>query len=91
MTPTDRPLVISVPEPRTLDLIFTPDQRAVLFQTYEVVETTPEDFAALPDAVLNRAKYIIGQPAISEQVFAKMTALRCVLNVESNLINNMPY
>ncbi|TIU39796.1 MAG: hydroxyacid dehydrogenase, partial [Mesorhizobium sp.] len=42
------PLVISVPEPRTLDLIFTPPQLARLRSHYRIVETTPEGVSALP-------------------------------------------
>lgn len=91
MIPQSRPLAISVPEPRTLDLIFTPAQKQKLFETYEIVETEADHFAALPDEVLARASYIIGQPPISDETLAKLTNLRCVLNVESNLINNMPY
>lgn len=91
MNSQTKPLVISVPEPRTLDLIFTPAQKQKLFDSYEVVETAPDRFALLGDAVLARAVYVIGQPPISDQTLAKLASLRCVLNVESNLINNMPY
>lgn len=91
MTDHNRPLAISVPEPRTLDLIFTPAQKQKLFADYEIVETEPDQFASLPDDVLARARYIIGQPTISDESLAKLASLRCVLNVESNLINNMPY
>ncbi|MBB4053346.1 phosphoglycerate dehydrogenase-like enzyme [Devosia subaequoris] len=91
MTGQSKPLVISVPEPRTLDLIFTPGQKQVLFDRYEVVETGASGVAALPNHILARAKYILGQPPISEQTLEKLGQLRCVLNVESNLIDNMPY
>ncbi|CCV15285.1 hydroxyacid dehydrogenase [Mesorhizobium sp. STM 4661] len=85
------PLVISAPEPRTLDLIFTPPQLARFRAKYRIVETTPEDVAALPADVLAEARYIVGQPPIAPEVLERMKALRCVFNVESNLINNMPY
>lgn len=91
MNSQTRPLVISVPHPRTLDLIFTPAQKQNLLDRYEVTEVEPETFADLPDEVLARTRYIIGQPPISDDTLAKLTSLRCVLNVESNLINNMPY
>jgi phosphoglycerate dehydrogenase-like enzyme len=86
-----KPIVISAPAPRTLDLIFTLERKRALFDTYEIVETDAGDLATLPDDVLAQARYIIGQPAISEQTLGKLAQLRCVLNVESNLINNMPY
>lgn len=87
----EKPLAISVPEPRTLDLIFTPEARSLLHGRYEIVEADPEDVAGLGDPVLSRARYIIGQPPLSEETLARMPALKAVLNVESNLINNMPY
>lgn len=86
-----KPLVISAPLPRSLDLIFTPAARARLHADYEVLETTEAALPALPAGVLARARYILGQPAVSEAVLAQMAGLRAVLNVESNLIDNMPY
>ena len=86
-----KPLVISCPEPRTLDLIFSPEQLALLRDKYRIVETTDAAFASLPQDVLSEARYIIGQPPISPETLAGMTSLRCVANVETNLLNNMPY
>ncbi|WP_256753787.1 hydroxyacid dehydrogenase [Mesorhizobium sp. Mes31] len=85
------PLVISAPEPRTLDLIFTPDQLARFRAKYRIVETTPDGVAKLPADVLAEARYIVGQPPITPETLASMKALRCVFNVETNLLNNMPY
>jgi phosphoglycerate dehydrogenase-like enzyme len=85
------PLVISAPEPRTLDLIFTPPQLALFRKKYRIVETTPEGVAKLPPDVLAEARYIVGQPPITSEALQKMTALRCIFNVETNLLNNMPY
>jgi len=86
-----RPLVISAPEPRSLDLIFTPGQRAALNARYRLVEAGAEEVARLPDAVLAQARYIIGQPPLDEAALARMISLRCIFNVESNLFLNMPY
>lgn len=91
MTDESLPLVISAPEPRTLDLIFTPAAQAELRRTYRLVEADPEDIAGLGDAVLGEARYIIGQPPLSAETLARMPNLRAILNVESNLLNNMPY
>ncbi|CAH2397541.1 hydroxyacid dehydrogenase [Mesorhizobium ventifaucium] len=85
------PLVISAPEPRTLDLIFTPEALARFRARYRIVETSPEGVVGLPHDVLAEARYIVGQPPIAPETLERMTALRCVFNVESNLINNMPY
>jgi phosphoglycerate dehydrogenase-like enzyme len=86
-----RPLVISAPEPRSLDLIFRPDALARLRRDYEIVETTAPAVAALPADVLARARYIIGQPPISAETLDRLAGLRCVFNVETNLVDNMPY
>ncbi|RRI07118.1 hydroxyacid dehydrogenase [Mesorhizobium tamadayense] len=85
------PLVISAPEPRTLGLIFTPRQLNVFRRKYRIVETTPEGVSELPTDVLAEARYIVGQPPIAPETLEKLTSLRCVFNVETNLINNMPY
>ncbi|SIQ74584.1 Phosphoglycerate dehydrogenase [Rhizobium sp. RU20A] len=91
MTHAVRPLVISAPEPRTLDLIFTPEARKALHANYNVLEVAAEAVAGLDPAVLARVRYIIGQPPLDHTALDAMTSLRCILNVESNLINNMPY
>jgi phosphoglycerate dehydrogenase-like enzyme len=91
MTKSERPLAISAPEPRTLELIFTEQALAELHEKYEIVEADPENIAGLGDEVLGKARYIIGQPPLSAGTLARMPQLRCVLNVESNLLNNMPY
>jgi phosphoglycerate dehydrogenase-like enzyme len=91
MTTDTRPLILSCPLPRSLPLIFAPDRLADLRARYRIVETTDEDLPALPDSLLADARYIIGQPPLSEAVLARLTSLRCIFNVESNLLNNMPY
>lgn len=91
MSETERPLAISAPDPRTLDLIFTRDALERLRSKYEIVEADPENIAGLGNAVLGRARYIIGQPPLSRETLDRMPQLRCILNVESNLMNNMPY
>lgn len=88
---SDRPLVISAPAPRTLDLIFTPDALERLHRRYRVIEADPENIAGLGSAVLSEVRYIVGQPPLSAETLERMPQLRAVLNVESNLIDNMPY
>ena len=90
MTDT-RPLILSCPLPRTLPLIFAPDRLADLRARYRIIETTDADLPALPDAVLAEARYIVGQPPLDHATLARLASLRCIFNVESNLINNMPY
>ena len=88
---TDKPLVISAPEPRTLELIFTPEARARLDAGYEVVKADPEAIGALDARLLANARYILGQPPLSRATVEAMPEVRCVFNVEGNLLDNMPY
>lgn len=91
MPHSDRPLVLAAPHPRTIDLIFGAPQRTVLFDRYDVQEVDPDELDRLPDEILGKTRYILGQPPISLKTLRKMERLKCVLNVEGNLLNNMPY
>lgn len=86
-----KPVVISAPAPRTLDLIFTPEAQADLRARYELHETAEDALDRLPPEVLRSARYIIGQPPIDEALLARLESLACVFNVEGNLLPNMPY
>ncbi len=86
-----KPIIICAPEPRSIDLIFTETAKETLFSQYDIVETDATQIATLDTAILAQARYIIGQPPLSLNTLQKMPELRCVLNVESNLLNNMPY
>lgn len=86
-----KPVVISAPAPRTLDLIFTPAAQADLRARYDVHEAAEDALARLPPDVLAKARYIIGQPPIDETLLAELENLACVFNVEGNLLPNMPY
>ncbi len=86
-----KPLVVSAPEPRTLELIFTDAARKELHRKYDILEAEPDAVAKLPAETLARVRYVLGQPPLPAKAIDAMTSLRCVLNVESNLFNNMPY
>ncbi|MBC7740101.1 MAG: hydroxyacid dehydrogenase [Candidatus Saccharibacteria bacterium] len=87
----DRPLILAAPEPRSIDTIFTADAKAQLFDRYRIVEVAGDAVADLPSDLLAEARYVLGQPPIPAELLARMPALRAVLNVESNLLPNMPY
>ena len=92
MSHSEKPLVICSPEPRSLDLIFTDDARQALVDRYELFEAaSPEDVVRLPADILASARFILGQPPLDHATLEKMVNLRAILNVESNLFNNMPY
>lgn len=86
-----KPLVLSVPHPRSIDLIFDAAARDRFFAQYDVIETDAVRLAELDADTLGRARYILGQPPISAELLGRLKDLRCVFNVESNLTDNMPY
>jgi phosphoglycerate dehydrogenase-like enzyme len=86
-----RPLILSSPAPRSIDMIFTDVAKAQLYDCYRIVDVQGDALSGLPDAVLAEVRYVLGQPPISADLLARMTALKAVLNVESNLFANMPY
>ncbi len=88
---TDLPLVISAPQPRSLDLIFSDTARRELNSRYRLLEIEPEEADKLPADVLREARYVLGQPPLARKTLEQMSALKAVLNVESNLFLNMPY
>ncbi|MDW4500007.1 hydroxyacid dehydrogenase [Sulfitobacter sp. D35] len=94
MPPTEdpaKPIVISAPEPRTLKLIFRPEALEQLHDRYDIRECPASDIARLDSDVLGAARYLIGQPALSEDTTDRMSALRCIFNVEGNFTGNLPY
>ena len=50
MADASKPFVISAPEPRTLELIFSPEKLAELRARYELYETDAASVAGLDDA-----------------------------------------
>ncbi len=88
---SDRPLVLSLPPAPHAAADPVADRLAELHAKYNVVETTDEDLPSLPDEVLGQARYIIGQPPLDHALMARLASLRCIFNVESNLLPNMPY
>ncbi|HVL21531.1 MAG TPA: hydroxyacid dehydrogenase [Amaricoccus sp.] len=86
-----KPLVLVAPEPRELGQIFTPAALATLRDRYRLHEVDAVAVASLPREMLAEARYILGQPPLDADAIAAMTSLRAILNVESNLLQNMPY
>ena len=91
MQNSSKPLVISAPDPRSIDLIFTDKQKAVLFDRYTILEVEPDNVGNVDADTLAGARYILGQPPLSLETLQQMSSLKCIFNVESNLLNNMPY
>jgi phosphoglycerate dehydrogenase-like enzyme len=87
----ERPLVFCIPEPRTLDLIFTETALLQLHQDFRLIEAEGQAGLALLDKHIGEIDFIIGQPPLSTDLLARATRLRAILNVESNFLDNMDY
>jgi phosphoglycerate dehydrogenase-like enzyme len=86
-----RPLVFCIPEPRSLDLIFTRDALSNLLRDFRLIEGEGQSGLKLLEQHISEIDFIIGQPPLSEQLLAQATRLRAILNVESNFLDNMDY
>ena len=86
-----RPVVISVPEPRTLELIFTTDDEARLSRDYIIVEGLGPSVAKALEENIAEASFIIGQPPLPKELLQRAKKLRAIFNVETNFLDNMDY
>ena len=86
-----KPTILSAPHPRSLELIFTAKRLAQLRDSYEVIEVSEDEIANLSPQVLAQVRYIIGQPPLDHLLLEQLKQLKCIFNVESNLMGNMPY
>ena len=86
-----RPIVISVPEPRSLELIFTKEDEAKLRRDYQVFEGQGPTVSKAVEEHIADASFIIGQPELPRQILQQAKKLKAILNVESNFLDNMDY
>lgn len=91
MSVDSRPLLFCIPEPRTLDLIFTAADLQTLHQDFRLIEGEGAAGLALLEHHVAEIDFIIGQPPLSAALLAQATRLRGILNVESNFLDNMDY
>jgi len=73
-----RPFVISVPEPRSLELIFTPQDEERLRGQYRIVEGVGPTLASTVDNHVAEASFIIGQPDLSTELLQKAKNLKAI-------------
>jgi phosphoglycerate dehydrogenase-like enzyme len=89
--PAAKPLVFSIPEPRSLELIFTPELLVILRRDFRLVEGEGAEGLALFEKLIADVDFIIGQPPLPTSLLNKAARLKAVLNVESNFLDNMDY
>ena len=86
-----RPVVISVPDPRSLELIFTADDEARLRRDYTIVEGLGPSVAKALKENIAVASFIIGQPPLPKEILQQAKNLLAIFNVETNFLDNMDY
>jgi phosphoglycerate dehydrogenase-like enzyme len=83
--------IFSIPEPRSLDLIFTADAIRQLRQTYTIIEGEGQAGLQQLESEIAGIDFILGQPPLPGELIARAAKLKAIFNVESNFLDNMDY
>ena len=86
-----RSLVLLDPAPRTADEIFEPEARRRLDERFEVLERGARPVDAFYAEHLPAASFVVGQPPLDAAAIDGAPALRAVINVEGNFLQNTDY
>lgn len=86
-----RPVIISVPEPRSLELIFSKGVDATLRREFQIFEGQGATVSEVVANHIAEASFIIGQPDLPRQVLQQAKKLKAIFNVETNFLDNMDY
>lgn len=87
-----KPTVICDPHPRSLDLMFTPEDRAKLDEMVTLIQSDEEPMpAALVDKHLPDASFVMGITPMPAERLARARNLKAILNVEGNFLGNVDY
>ena len=86
-----KPIVISDPYPRTLDLIFTKTKLKELKTKYKIIVAPKKNKKKFYENNIGKATFIMGQPNLDKYLLSKASKLKCIINVESNFMDNLDY
>ena len=86
-----KPIVISDPYPRTLDLIFTKTKLKELKTKYKIIVAPKKNKKIFYENNIGKATFIMGQPNLDKYLLSKASKLKCIINVESNFMDNLDY
>ena len=84
-------IIISDPFPRSLNLIFTKEKLKELKKKYKLIEAPIINKKKFYEKNIEKASFIMGQPDLDTKLLSKATKLKCIINVESNFIDNIDY
>ena len=84
-------IVISDPFPRTLDLIFSKKKLKELKSKYKLITAPKLNKKDFYEKNIHKATFIMGQPDLDKNLLSKASKLKCIINVESNFMDNIDY
>ena len=84
-------IVILDPFPRTLDLIFSKKKLKELKSKYELIIAPKFNKRNFYETNIHKATFVMGQPDLDKNLLSKATRLKCIINVESNFMDNVDY
>ena len=86
-----KPIVISDPFPRKLNLIFTKKKLGELKTKYKVLIAPSKNKKKFYEDNIEKVTFIMGQPDLDRNLLSKAKKLKAIINVESNFMNNVDY
>ena len=86
-----KPIVISDPFPRTLNLIFTKKKLGELKTKYKVLIAPNKNKKKFYEDHIEKVTFIMCQPDLYRNLLSKEKKLKAIINVESNFMNNVDY
>ena len=84
-------IVISDPFPRKLNLIFSKKKLKELKSKYKLLKAPKLNKKDFYEKNIHKATFILGQPDLNKNLLSKATKLKCIINVESNFMDNIDY
>ena len=84
-------IVISDPYPRRLDLIFSKKKLKELKLKYKLITAPKLNKKDFYEKNIHKATFIMGQPDLDKNLLSKASKLKCIINVESNFMDNIDY
>ena len=84
-------IIISDPFPRSLNLILTKEKLKELKKKYKLIEAPIINKKKFYEKNIEKASFIMGQPDLDTKLLSKATKLKCIVNVESNFMDNIDY
>ena len=87
----NKPILITDPFPRTMELIFSKFQLKYLSNNFTIVKAPTKNKDKFYKKYLPIAKFIIGQPNLPTSLIKNQKKLKAIFNVESNFMDNMDY